>query len=236
MDKINAIIFCGIVITVTSNGSERMQSRRPLTMIFGLLALSAAASAHAQGLTIINTESAVYEQRANTPSQAARQENQSATRGAPPLPGRGSIEPQSIGSNQGGEEAIVSSESDQAWLLPNDQQEPRQGREPAQGTSASNAAYRSGQGNVATKNRYEIKEEWLSDAVEQIAAEAGYSTTIWAIGQDGESDFSLHSNMTLMGATAKDVLAQLVMPYPIRLCLFNIDNVAKVVAAEESCQ
>lgn len=151
----------------------------------------------------------------NTDSEVAAAHNTTSTaparagRSAPPMPGAS---------------ATVSAAPSARAMSPDAVDQP------------GSAGQRSSRSGWSQTEAYNIEDEWLSDAIASMAKKAGYDTTIWSVGSDGERDFALHSDLVLTAVNAKEALGDLVAPYPIRLCLFNVDRVAKVLAANERCQ
>lgn len=80
-----------------------------------------------------------------------------------------------------------------------------------------------------------IEKGWLSDSIDSLAYRAGYEM-MWAVGRDGKADFEVHRDFTLSARTAQEALAQVVEPFPIRMCLFQVDKIAKVVPEDQECQ
>lgn len=101
--------------------------------------------------------------------------------------------------------------------------------------AAPASANTSSQTMAARELSYLIEEGWLSDAMERLADRSNYQL-MWEVGEHGRADFRIHRDFSLSATTAREVLEQVIQPYPIRLCLFQVDRVAKVVPAGRSCQ
>lgn len=229
--------------------------RKQILLISGLLL------AHQAGaVTIINTDSqATGKPAVNQPfvtpaeggsdSASERAERQ---RGAPPLP---SMKPntstaQSDEDQEGaGRRAPPIPDDTFEWIksgdaesnavatgLESSQEKPDE--KPDNAVSETKGSSESG-GSKADDEpalaKYVVEKGWLSDAIDKLAYKAGYEM-MWDIGRDEKADFEIHREFTLDATTARDALSQIVEPFPVRLCLFEMDKIAKVVAESSQCQ
>lgn len=82
---------------------------------------------------------------------------------------------------------------------------------------------------------HKVPSGWLSDGMRGLASKAGYKTLVWALDDSGRKDFRIHAPLTLKGEEHLELLYELAKPYPVRLCLYATDKVAKVIMEGESC-
>lgn len=83
--------------------------------------------------------------------------------------------------------------------------------------------------------KYQVPAGWLSEGMRGLAQKAGYSTLVWSLDEAGRKDFRVHAPLSLKGEEYLELLYDLSKPYPVRLCLYATDKVAKVVMEGESC-
>lgn len=240
----HAEILGGIIYLIVK--FKVLPMRKRLLLLGGLMLAQ-----QASGVTIINTDSAVsggqpaVEQRAAPPLPASQQpEYDERERSAPPLPNisAGANEQRLQWQDQDG--AVIDEPPRQAPPLPR----PAASSEHAQGTannepeseaaesSASNAApsTQAVDENELT-SQYTVEKGWLSDSIDALAYRAGYEM-MWSVGQDGKADFQVHRDITLTARSAQEALGQVAEPFPIRLCLFQDDKIAKVIPENQACQ
>lgn len=222
--------------------------RKRLLLLGGLLLAQ-----QASGVTIINTDSAasggqaVSQHRSAPPLPASEQPDYvEQERSAPPLPNASAgISNPAQGLQWQNEEGEAIEESPrQAPPKPQAAQEsPAAGSDTqAEGsdeqTKASSVATESSEratDSVKASSRFTVKQGWLSDAIDTLAYRAGYEM-MWDVGQDGKADFQIHRDFTLTAGNAQEALGQVVEPFPIRLCLFQVDKIAKVIPENQECQ
>lgn len=221
-----------------------MHIKKALAAFGAALVVSQGAAA----ITIINTDSTVGS--ASTPQAgalasqgvAANPSGASAPVGLPPLPGANASSA-SLNDSAGWE--VDSAAEDQApketsgsRTAADSIQRIRQAAgAPSVDDSSAGVVSR---GEVASVNvggtaSYPVKKGWLSDALESLTERAGYELK-WDIGKDGKADFRIHRNFQLTATSAQAALTDLIEPYPIRICMYERDRIARAIPEGRDCR
>lgn len=152
--------------------------------------------------------------------------------GAVPLP----ESERAVASNPPGE--FGSSDQHEATAAPGginlSAREPVISVDAGQGAVSSGLAPGSAQQRANTSRSYSVPAGWLSDAMRDLAKQANYEL-MWEVGDEGRADFRIHRDFMLPSPTARLAVEKIMEPYPIRLCIFEVDRIAKVVPAGRSC-
>ena len=214
--------------------------RKRLLLLGGLLLAQ-----QASGVTIINTDSAVSGGQTATQLRAApplpvteQPVYEERERSAPPLP--------NVSAGVSGSDRALQWQNEDGEAIEEAPREapPMPARNDDQATATADADGANG-GTTAQPDstadaadraaRYTVKQGWLSDAIDTLAYRAGYEM-MWDVGRDGKADFQIHRDFTLTAGNAQEALGQVVDPFPIRLCLFQVDKIAKVIPEGQECQ
>lgn len=223
-----------------------MHMKKALATLGAALLVSQGASA----ITIINTDSTVS--ASGSSSQGNRDGVGVEPAGLPPLPGsagqgagasvavatpatptNSGLQAASVGPTNETIEPATSMDTDLA-----DKGEDEIAKTPKplanQGTKAVSNATTSPYQFEATEIEYLINEGWLSDSLSMIADRAGYELK-WEVGEEGKADYRIHRKFPLRAVSAHAALADLIEPYPIRICMYERDRIARAVAEGREC-